>query len=668
MLVTVTEHYPQDWLQAELGPASVEERRLLAAVLPVQQAAPSSTKWDGAAKVLAAILGRTDEDDVTGGVGSVDLAHWHKHRHNRTTQRGFRKVEVSVFVADDANVVPAVVDDYVLAIQDRTADVQAAVIVVRRAGAQASIAMQEAAQDARVVATVGLEGTQPLESLQRLAPRAKLTEVALPDLQTEEVETAVLIRRRQELDHIDLGIERGWVFLQGDESSYANIEGSSYHFLRQTRAARDQVQAGDWVLCLRTADSKQSDRGALFALARVGRLHKKGDERYAVYDRFWRAPVPLRFDDLGGDPRPTPQNPIAAVDASFVSRWAELAGLRSLEDMTIPPMALALATLRAQCEDLVLAEGTLEACLAALRSGKHLLLTGPPGTGKSSLAIALGKAAAADGLADDPIVTTGTADWTSVETVGAYRQEKESAALEFVAGHFLQAIDRDAWLVVDELNRADIDKAVGQLFSVLSGHSVELPFRDADDRTLSVVPPGAVTPSDSAAYKLSPHWRLIATMNERDRDLLFSLSEAFMRRFAVVRVAPPQTRTAWDMALTRGGVTDAQVRAMAVQIALVPGIEVGPAVMQDCGRFVMHRLAVAYETETAAGMVSAMREAVRLLLEPQLAGLFEEDRREVLAAVEAVLAAPTVTAAAPKAQEDEDTAPTSEPIDEHVEA
>ena len=52
--------------------------------------------------------------------------------------------------------------------------------------------------------------------------------------------------------------------------------------------------------------------------------------------------------------------------------------------------------------------------------------------------------------------------------------------LEFRDGLFLEAIREGRWLVIDELNRSNFDRAFGQLFTVLSGQSVVLPYEDPD--------------------------------------------------------------------------------------------------------------------------------------------------------------------------------------------
>ena len=60
--------------------------------------------------------------------------------------------------------------------------------------------------------------------------------------------------------------------------------------------------------------------------------------------------------------------------------------------------------------------------------------------------------------------------------------------MRFQEGKFLEAVRENKWLVIDEINRPDIDKAFGQLFSVLSGQRVEMPFWDADGKSLPIRP------------------------------------------------------------------------------------------------------------------------------------------------------------------------------------
>ncbi|ELZ06806.1 hypothetical protein C480_07242 [Natrialba aegyptia DSM 13077] len=198
---------------------------------------------------------------------------------------------------------------------------------------------------------------------------------------------------------------------------------------------------------------------------------------------------------------------------------------------------------------------------AAINSGKNIIFTGPPGTGKSEIAEAICEHAVTNAAVDDWVFTTATSEWTAYDTVGGYMPAQDGAGdgLEFSSGQFLRCFrSRDdeivnRWLVIDELNRSDIDKAFGQLFSVLTGDSVELPYSgsgedegpvrvewvddgiDADERSRIV--------RNADRYPMTPSWRLIGTMNTADKASLYEMSYAFMRRFAFIHVGIPHART-----------------------------------------------------------------------------------------------------------------------------
>jgi hypothetical protein len=115
-----------------------------------------------------------------------------------------------------------------------------------------------------------------------------------------------------------------------------------------------------------------------------------------------------------------------------------------------------------------------------------------------------------------------------------------SAGRVFRAGVVTQTIETGRWLIIDEFNRADIDQAFGELFSVLSGQTVVLPHRRSEFAPpLALVPYGLEPPAETEAICIPKLWRIIATMNTSDRGLLFTLSRALMRRFAFVNVSTP---------------------------------------------------------------------------------------------------------------------------------
>lgn len=204
---------------------------------------------------------------------------------------------------------------------------------------------------------------------------------------------------------------------------------------------------------------------------------------------------------------------------------APTAGLEDLDPAKI------LAALKTATSGLVLEDGLLESTAAAVSQG-HVIFTGPPGTAKSTLAMLTAQAVKGDAW----VPATATAEWTVHDVVGGYMPGKDSPIV-FEPGLVLDAFERGQWVVVDELNRADIDKAFGELFTILSSFPVTLPQRDFDtgDR-VTVAPAGG-----SATYNVPKDWRLLGTMNTWDKTSLFRLSYAFMRRFAFIEVAvPPQ--------------------------------------------------------------------------------------------------------------------------------
>ncbi|GLI27714.1 hypothetical protein ARHIZOSPH14_19560 [Agromyces rhizosphaerae] len=204
--------------------------------------------------------------------------------------------------------------------------------------------------------------------------------------------------------------------------------------------------------------------------------------------------------------------------------------------------------IRAAAQDLVVSDATLMQCVAAIIAG-NLVLQGPPGTGKTSLASALATAFGAQAT-----VATAREDWTTYDTVGGHELVVDASGAERLVprhGHFTRAaIDcagfvarnlddeqvnphQARWLILDELNRCEPDRAFGELFTVLGGGGIDngsMPLRYEPASPLLTVP---------------ARFRILATMNSVDKQFVNSLSMGIRRRFTFITldVPPPLAET-----------------------------------------------------------------------------------------------------------------------------
>lgn len=217
-------------------------------------------------------------------------------------------------------------------------------------------------------------------------------------------------------------------------------------------------------------------------------------------------------------------------------------------------------------------------------------------------------------------------------------------SLAFGPGQMLQAIDANAWIVIDELNRADIDKAMGPLFTVLSGQPTLLRYEEqtsGGSGNVAIVPSGMAAPIGSRPYIVQDSWRLIATMNTADLDLLFEMSQAFLRRFAQIEVKPP-TSADHVALLAQFATGDGVLDNLIQELARLANSPLGPAITLDAARYAAARRSA----DVALSAQTIFNESLDLFVVPQLGHLPPATREAVRRSLDAKRDESTETASA----------------------
>jgi len=194
---------------------------------------------------------------------------------------------------------------------------------------------------------------------------------------------------------------------------------------------------------------------------------------------------------------------------------------------TLPSTPISITEFQALVQEEESFADILKSTIAHIAAGKNIVFYGAPATSKTYLATKI-----CEKICQEYSIDTANSEWNYFDVVGGLVPDGNGNT--FSKGVLLKATEkcqatiadngRPSWLIIDELNRANLDLAFGKIFTQL-----DLSYRKKSIASI-------IEDDEEKEFFIPFSFRIIATLNTYDKSLLFSMGYAFMRRFAFIPV------------------------------------------------------------------------------------------------------------------------------------
>ena len=191
-------------------------------------------------------------------------------------------------------------------------------------------------------------------------------------------------------------------------------------------------------------------------------------------------------------------------------------------------------------------DAVLRNIIAGIIKG-NVILQGPPGTGKTTLAKII-----CDVFNVAYTEATANSDWTTYDSIGGLQPTANDEGTEVIEGKngyvvssILDCCDKivrnenegaelqGSWLILDELNRCEIDKVFGDLFTALGTDSLSA------ERTINL---WYQKDENKKKIYIPNRFRIIGAMNNVDKNFVTDISQGLSRRFTFIDIFPPEEK------------------------------------------------------------------------------------------------------------------------------